>query len=220
MLAGGTSRTPQKADFFITDKIEELFERADILIDFTTPEASVRHAKTAAQTGKKLVIGTTGLDAAQQAELAAAAQETPLVFAANMSVGVTLLQALVRQVAARLGPEFDIEILETHHKYKQDAPSGTALLLGAAAQEGRQGAAFAAIDRTGARASGEIGYAVQRGGDVVGEHDVTFFGPGERLILAHKATDRALFARGAVRAALWLRDKEPGLYDMGDVLGL
>ena len=128
--------------------------------------------------------------------------------------------ALVKQAAAKLGPEWDIEILESHHKHKVDAPSGTALALGQAAQAGRGAGEFVTGERKGARAQGTIGYTVQRGGDVTGEHDVSFFGEGERVILSHKATDRALFARGAVRAAIWLKDQRPGLYGMRDVLGL
>ena len=203
---------------------ELLFEDADVLIDFTTPEATARHIWLAAKHHKPLVIGTTGLSEAQHAEMKDAAKETALLYAANMSLGVNLLLGLVEQAAARLGPEFDIEIMESHHRHKIDAPSGTALALGRAAQTGRasgnfEGGAFA-HDRSGRRNTGDIGFAVQRGGDVVGEHDVTFFGPGERVILSHRATDRALFARGAVTAAQWLHGQKPGLYGMKDVLGL
>ena len=222
-LAGGTthSRTPTTGDFYTTANPEDLFARADVLIDFTTPEATARHMWLAAKHRKPLVIGTTGLNAAQDSELADAAREAPILYAANMSVGVNLLLALVEQAAARLGPEFDIEIAESHHRHKIDAPSGTALALGRAAQAGRGGGGGAFVhDRKGARKGGDIGFAVMRGGDVVGEHDVGFYGPGERLVLSHRATDRALFARGAIRAALWLRGQKHGLYTMRDALGL
>lgn len=221
-LAGGTVRNgyPTQGDFFTTDNPEELCAVADVLIDFTTPESTARHIWIAAKNRKPLVIGTTGLNDAQHKEMRDASLECPIVYAANMSVGVNLLLGLVEQAAARLGAEYDIEIMESHHRHKVDSPSGTALALGRAAQSGRGGGDFVTPDRGGARAQGTIGFAVQRGGDVVGEHDVTFFGPGERLILSHKATDRALFARGAVRAAAWLKDQPAGLYTMRDVLGL
>lgn len=199
--------------------VELLFADADVLIDFTTPEATAKHMWLAAKHHKPLVIGTTGLNEAQHAEMRDASKEAALLYAANMSLGVNLLLGLVEQAAARLGPEFDIEIMESHHKHKIDAPSGTALALGRAAQAGRKNGDFV-HDRSGKRVAGDIGFAVQRGGDVVGEHDVTFFGPGERVILSHKATDRALFARGAVTAAQWLHGRKPGLYGMKDVLGL
>ncbi|MBU0800177.1 MAG: 4-hydroxy-tetrahydrodipicolinate reductase, partial [Alphaproteobacteria bacterium] len=204
-LAGGTVRSgyPVQGDFYTTDNPEDLFARADVLIDFTNPESTARHMWLAAKHHKPLVIGTTGLLDAQHAEMSDAAKEAPLLYAANMSVGVNLLLALVEQAAARLGPEYDIEIMESHHRHKVDSPSGTALALGKAAQAGRGTGEFVTDSRKGARSAGTIGFAVQRGGDVVGEHDVSFFGPGERLVLSHKATDRALFARGAVRAAVW-----------------
>lgn len=222
-LAGGTVRSgyPDGAtDFFTTDNAEELFKRADVLIDFTSPEATARHVWLSAKHRKPLVVGTTGLSDAQNKELEDAAKEAPIVYAANMSVGVNLLLALVEQASARLGPEWDIEIMETHHKHKVDSPSGTALALGRAAQKGRGAGEFVTGERKGTRAQGTIGYAVQRGGDITGEHDVSFFGEGERVVLAHKATDRALFARGAIRAAVWIKDQRPGLYAMRDVLGL
>lgn len=201
------------------DDADALFKKADVLIDFSVPDAATAYAALAAAHKKPLVTGTTGLNEAQQATVAKAAQVTQILQAANMSVGVNLLLALVEQTAARLGPEFDIEIFESHHKNKIDAPSGTALALGRAAQAGRNGGAFV-TDRGGKRHAGDIGFATLRGGDVVGEHDVGFYGAGERVILSHKATDRALFARGAIRAALWLPGKAPGLYGMRDVLGL
>lgn len=208
--AGGAGRA---------DDAAALFMKADVLIDFTLPEATARHAELAAQYKKPLVIGTTGLKEAQEKTLQDAAKKAPILYAANMSVGVNMLLALVEQAAARLDAAWDIEIMESHHKHKIDAPSGTALALGRAAQDGRGGGKFVE-ERSGKRAKGTIGFAVQRGGDVVGEHDVTFFGNGERLTLSHKATDRALFARGALRAATWLVAQKPGLYSMRDALAL
>ena len=198
---------------------------AQAVIDFSTPEATVGYAALAAQARAVHVVGTTGLGPADLARIAAAARHAPIVRAGNMSLGVNLLVGLTRRVAAALGEEFDIEIVEAHHRMKVDAPSGTALMLGEAAAEGR-GATLddlrtpAREGMTGARIPGSIGFAAIRGGDVVGEHDVIFAGPGERVVLRHLATDRAIFARGALRAALWGQDKGPGDYDMADVLGL
>ena len=171
------------------------------------------------------VIGTTGLSAADEAKIEAAARHATIVKAGNMSQGVNLLAVLTAEVARALGPEFDIEILEMHHRHKRDAPSGTSLMLGRAAAGGREvslqerGVKVRDGD-VGPRREGDIGFAALRGGDVVGEHRVIFAGPGERIELAHIATDRGIFARGAVKAALWARGKEPGLYSMRDVLGL
>ncbi len=201
------------------DDPKPLFDAADVVIDFTIPIATMAHAKIAAETKTALIIGTTGLNEDQEQKLKDAAQKTAIVYAANMSVGVNILLALVEQAASRLGIDWDIEIFETHHNQKIDSPSGTALALGKAARAGRQGGDFV-TDREGKRKSGDIGYAVQRGGDVVGEHDVTFFSTGERITLGHKATDRALFAKGALRAAEWIKGKNTGLYNMKDVLDL
>ena len=209
----------------VGDDPEALFAAVDTVIDFTAPAASVHHAALAAAARCALVIGTTGLDADDDAKIAEAAADTAIVIAANTSVGVTLLTALVRQVAGILGDDYDIEIVEMHHHHKVDAPSGTALALGRAAAAGR-GVDFEATarlsreGRTGARPRGEIGFATLRGGDVVGEHEVIFAGPGERLVLGHIAGSRQLFARGALRATLWTRGQAPGLYSMADVLGL
>lgn len=201
------------------DDAEPLFNDADIVIDFSVPDATITHTRLAANAGTALVIGTTGLNEAQEQKISAAAEKAPIVYAANMSVGVNMLMALVEQAAQRLDPEWDIEVFETHHNQKIDSPSGTALALGKSAQKGRGGGDFV-TDRTGKRNQGDIGYAVQRGGDVVGEHDVTFFSQGERIILGHKATDRSLFAKGAIRAARWVGGKPAGLYTMKDVLDL
>ncbi len=202
----------------VTDA-DELMQACDCVIDFTTPEATLTNIAAAIRNKTSLVIGTTGITHDLETKIADAAKEIPIVYAANMSVGVNLLLALVEQAAARLGPDWDIEIFESHHKNKIDAPSGTALALGKAAQSGRGGGDFV-DNRKGKRKDGDIGYAVSRGGDVVGEHTVTFYGMGERIELAHKASDRTLFARGALKAAEWLQGKPAGLYTMRDVLGL
>ncbi len=203
----------------------ELFAKAEAVLDFTAPAASVGHAGLAAQAEAVHVIGTTGLDAEQNAAIARAAQHATIVQAANMSLGVNVLLALVERAARTLDPDYDIEVVEMHHRYKVDAPSGTALALGRAAAAGRG----VELDRvaqkvrdgvTGARRRGDIGFATLRGGDVAGEHTVVFAGDGERVELSHKASSREVFARGAVKAALWARGKPPGLYGMKDVLGL
>ncbi|MGD0723241.1 MAG: 4-hydroxy-tetrahydrodipicolinate reductase [Roseiarcus sp.] len=198
---------------------------ADGLVDFSTPSASVEFAALAAQARIAHVIGTTGLAAEDHARIGAAARHAPIVQSGNMSLGVNLLAALTRRVARALGAEFDIEIVEMHHRMKVDAPSGTALLLGQAAAEGR-GVSLddvtAPVRRghTGARRPGDIGFASLRGGTVAGDHSVVFAGQGERIELTHRAEDRAIFARGAIRAALWAHGRKPGLYSMADVLGL
>ena len=198
---------------------------ADGLVDFTVPAATVVLAALAAQTRIVHVIGTTGLSAGDLARLKAAARHAVIVRSGNMSLGVNLLAGLVKRVAKALGPEFDIEILEMHHRMKIDAPSGTALLLGEAAAAGRgvdlEAASVRARDgQTGARRDGDIGFAALRGGSVVGDHSVIFAGAGERIELVHRAEDRSIFAHGAVRAVLWGHGKKPGLYSMMDVLGL
>ena len=199
--------------------------QAQALIDFTAPAATVAFAELTAQARAVHVIGTTGFEPAHLDALRAAARHAPIIRAGNMSLGVNLLVGLTRKVAAALGTDWDIEVVEAHHRHKVDAPSGTALMLGEAAAEGR-GASLddlrtpAREGITGARAPGSIGFAAIRGGDVVGEHDVIFAAEGERIVLLHLATDRAIFARGALRAALWGQDKGPGEYDMHDVLGL
>jgi len=202
-----------------------VFANADVVIEFTSPAATLAHAAMAASRGIPHVIGTTGLDTRARDALADAARRTAIVHAPNMSLAVNLLFALTSQVAAILDPEFDIEIVEMHHRHKVDAPSGTALELGRRAAEGRKVALDDVARMTregqvGARRRGEIGFAALRGGDVVGEHTVIFAADGERLELGHKAGGRQIFARGAVHAALWVHGKKPGLYSMFDVLGL
>ena len=221
----GEAMGGQPNGVIVTDDPVEAIAGAQAIVDFTAPEASLAYAELAAQARAAHVIGTTGFTAEQLAALKPAARHAPIVRAGNMSLGVNLLVGLTRKVAAALGPGWDIEVVEAHHRMKVDAPSGTALMLGEAAAEGR-GATLDALRQpardglTGARPEGAIGFASIRGGDVVGEHDVIFAGPGERLVLRHVATDRAIFARGALRAAIWAQDKGPGEYDMADVLGL
>ncbi|MEJ2036593.1 MAG: 4-hydroxy-tetrahydrodipicolinate reductase [Maritimibacter sp.] len=209
----------------VTDDPLEAMAKAQAVIDFTAPAATVPLADIAAQARAVHVIGTTGLSGEDIARLDAAARHAIIVRAGNMSLGVNLLVQLTKKVAAALDESFDIEIVEAHHKHKVDAPSGTALMLGEAAAEGRGVDHDAMADRgrdviTGAREAGHIGYSAIRGGDIIGEHDVIFAGEGERITLRHVASDRALFARGALKAALWGVDQKPGAYDMLDVLGL
>jgi 4-hydroxy-tetrahydrodipicolinate reductase len=209
----------------VSDDPLETFLHAQAVIDFTAPAATVEFAAIAAQARIVHVIGTTGMTDADLAKVAAAARHATVVRAGNMSLGVNLLVQLTKQVAAALDEDFDIEIIEAHHNKKVDAPSGTALMLGEAAAEGRGVSLEAASDRgrdgiTGARKQGDIGFSAIRGGDIVGEHDVLFAAAGERIVLRHLATDRAIFARGAVKAALWGQGQKPGEYDMMDVLGL
>lgn len=202
-----------------------VFAKADGVLDFTIPAATVAFSEIAAQARIVHVIGTTGLSAEDDAKIAAAARHAPVIKSGNMSLGVNLLAALVRQAAKALDADFDIEILEMHHRHKIDAPSGTALLLGRAAAEGRginleEHWVKVRDGHTGERRRGDIGFATLRGGSVVGEHSVILAGEGEVIELTHKTGDRAIFARGAVKAALWGREKKPGLYAMADVLGL
>jgi 4-hydroxy-tetrahydrodipicolinate reductase len=238
-LAGGTVRPDSAAlgqdlgmlgalgrlGLAATDDPEAVLRHSDAAIEFTNPAATAEHASLAARLGTPLVIGTTGLEEREAAAVREAASSIPIVWAANTSLGINLLLGLVAQVAERLGNEWDIEILEMHHRQKVDAPSGTALTLGRAAAEAR-GAAFEdAAERgrdgiTGPRRPGAIGFAALRGGDNIGEHHVIFAGSGEQLTLSHRATNRAIYATGAVRAACWAVGRRPGLYGMREVLGL
>lgn len=225
-LAGGSAPNVTAETYFTTAKPEDLFERADVVIDFTRPNATLEHIRIAADTGKAMVIGTTGLLPEDEALIAKAAEKTRIVYAANMSIGVNLLLALVEKAAGTLSAKnWDIEIFESHHKHKIDAPSGTALAIGKAGAKGRD----VDLDRvkvsardgiTGERGEGTIGFSVARGGDVVGEHTAYFYGAGERIELTHIATNRALFARGALQATRWLKDQKNGLYSMRDVLNI
>ncbi|MDP6831468.1 MAG: 4-hydroxy-tetrahydrodipicolinate reductase [Alphaproteobacteria bacterium] len=209
----------------VEDDPRPMFERAAVVLDFTAPAATVAHAALAVESKTNLVIGTTGMTAEDDAVIEKAAQSIAIMREGNMSLGVNVLALVARQVASLLDEDFDIEVVEMHHRYKVDAPSGTALLLGKAAAAGRgvDHDAVATGGRhgiTGERNRGAIGYAALRGGNVAGEHSVIFAADDERVELSHKATDRAIFARGGVRAARWLADKESGLYGMADVLGL
>ncbi len=206
------------------DPAEALAE-AQVLIDFTSPAASVKHLKECAALGKAAVIGTTGLSEAHKKSLAAQAKKVPVVYAPNMSVGMNLMFKLAAQMAEVLGPDYALELVEAHHDQKKDAPSGTAVRLIEGLCEVRgwdpeEACRHGRVGMTGARTSNELGVSVIRGGDIVGEHTVHFITNGERLELTHRAHSRDTFAGGAVRAALWVVDREPGLYDMQDVLGL
>jgi 4-hydroxy-tetrahydrodipicolinate reductase len=222
--AGELAGLPRSGVPVVAD-IAPLLAAADGLIDFTIPAATVAFAKQLAGRPLVHVIGTTGLSPQDEAAIAEEAKRAPVVMSGNMSLGVNLLAALVRRVARALDAEFDIEVLEIHHNRKVDAPSGTALMLGQAAAEGRkldlaQHSVETRWGHTGVRRAGDIGFAALRGGTVVGDHSVIFAGPSERIELVHKAEDRMIFARGALKAALWARGRSPGLYSLADVLGL
>ena len=208
----------------ITDNSDALFAASDTVIDFTIAQVTESHTRSTKKYGTNFILGTTGHDGSQLASIEAAAAHVPIVKAMNFSVGVNVLFALTKQLAGTLDEDFDIEIVEMHHKHKVDAPSGTALGLAQAAADGRGVDLNHVVDRgrdgiTGERIRGHIGLAALRGGDVVGEHDVVFAGSSERIKISHMAASREIFARGAVRAALWSADVAPGLYSMLDVLG-
>ena len=209
----------------VTDDFEAAASTAAVALDFTAPEAAVEHARVAARTRTAIVIGTTGFSQEQREEIERLAAQTPILLAANMSVGVNVMLGLVREAVRRLGPSFDIEIVEVHHNRKKDAPSGTALALAAAAAQAAgvdpdDALTLARQGLAGPRRAGEIGLAALRGGDNVGEHTVMLLGTGERLELVHRASSRDCLAAGAVRAGQWLAGHRPGLYSMEDVLGL
>ncbi len=209
----------------VTSDVAALLQDADGVIEFVIPAATLAFAELTAAAGKVHIIGTTGHSAEEEAIIAQAARRATIVKAGNFSMGVNLLTALTKRVAKTLNADYDIEILEMHHNKKIDAPSGTALMLGRAAAAGRgvdlrDRSVRGRDGMTGARHSGDIGFAALRGGTVVGDHSVIFAGPAERIELTHRAEDRMIFARGALAAALWARDKKPGLYTMADVLGL
>ena len=209
----------------VSENYLEVFSSVDAVVDFTIPAATIEFAKIAAQTGTAHIIGTTGFTPDEIDLINASANHVPIVRAGNMSLGVNLLVTLTKQVAAALDEEFDIEVIEAHHNKKIDAPSGTALMLGEAAAQGR-GVSLEDVRDTkrdgivGARKSGDIGFVAVRGGDIVGEHDVLFASQSERITLRHVAQNRDVFARGALKAALWSQGKPPGAYSMLDVLGL
>ena len=209
----------------VGETVDKLMRDSDVVLEFTSPTATAEHVALAAKLGKPMVIGTTGLSPEQGDIVREAAGSVPIVWAPNMSLGVNVLLSVVEEVARRLGPDWDIEILEMHHRGKVDAPSGTALALGQAAAAGREVVLEEVEQRardgiTGPRRSGDIGFAALRGGDVTGDHHVIFAGAGERLELIHRATTRAIYAKGAVRAARWVVGRPAGLYGLREVLGL
>ncbi|PAX08157.1 4-hydroxy-tetrahydrodipicolinate reductase [Sphingomonas lenta] len=215
-LAGGVDRQGD---------CRPLAHEADVLVDFSIPSALPEHLEAARAAGTPIVIGTTGLSAKHHQLIDEASRDVAVLQTGNTSLGVTLLSILVREAAERLGPDWDIEIVEMHHRHKVDAPSGTALLLGEAAAGGRNTQlSEVRVDGraglVGARTEGTIGFASLRGGSVIGDHQVIFATEGERIELGHRGEDRVIFAKGAVRAALWLANQPPGRYRMGDVLGL
>ncbi len=217
--------TGMNTSVVVTDRPEEAFRDADVVIDFTTPEATMKNMEVAAELGKPLVIGTTGFSVEQRAAITELSRRVGVVFSPNMSIGVNLLFRLVTETARVLGDEYDVEIVEYHHRHKKDAPSGTALRIAEliAHTLGRDLDRVAVYGRkgiTGERSTEEIGIQSVRAGDMVGDHIILFAGSGERLELTHRAHSRTTFAKGAVKAALWLVDKSAGLYDMQDVLGL
>jgi 4-hydroxy-tetrahydrodipicolinate reductase len=228
IVAGGVDREGTQGDIAgqpIGHDATALAHACDVLIDFSVPAALAGHLAAAQAAGTAIVIGTTGLEPQHHAMIDAATQAIPVLQTGNTSLGVTLLAAVVRDVAARLGDDWDIEIIEMHHRHKVDAPSGTALLLGEAAAAGRGVALNDVSDRgrdgiTGMRQPGHIGFAALRGGSVAGDHQVIFASEGERIEIGHRAENRGIFAKGAVRAATWLGDKTPGRYRMEQVLGL
>ncbi|MAI61321.1 MAG: 4-hydroxy-tetrahydrodipicolinate reductase [Micavibrio sp. TMED27] len=225
-LAGGTTRkgSLDGATYFVTNNPKELFERADAVIDFTLPDATREHIKIAKETNTPILIATTGLSAEDEAAIEKLSQTVPVIYAANTSVAVTVLAALVEKAAKAL-PDYDIEIVEAHHKLKVDAPSGTAIMLGRVAAKAR-GVNFDDVARlsreghTGERPDGEIGFSTIRGGDAVGEHTVYFLSDGERIEIKQQASDRSLYARGALKAIKWIANKDNGLFSMRDVLGV
>lgn len=215
----------QASGITVTDDVDAAFAAADVVVDFTAPAATIAFASAAVRAGTAHVIGTTGMTEQELNALSAAGAGGVTVRAGNMSLGVNLLVQLTKRVAAALDDDYDIEVIEAHHNQKVDAPSGTALMLGEAAAEGRGVSLRDVSDRgrdgiTGARRRGDIGFSAIRGGDIIGEHDVLFAATGERITLRHVASDRSVFARGALKAALWTKGRPPGAYDMLDVLGL
>ena len=208
----------------IVDELSQVLNDFDVLIDFTAPAATVANARVCAGAGKKMIIGTTGCTEADKAAIAEAASKTAICMASNFSTGVNLCFKLLKEAAQILGDDYDVEVVEAHHRHKVDSPSGTALSMGEAVAAGldrnlKEVAIYGREGLVGARPDKEIGFATVRGGDVVGDHTVMFLADGERVEISHKASSRMSFARGAVRAAVWIADRDSGLYDMQDVLG-
>jgi 4-hydroxy-tetrahydrodipicolinate reductase len=209
----------------ITDSHEQALQDAEVLIDFTFPEVTLKNLEVCARLGKKMVIGSTGFTPEQRAAVEIFAEKIPVVLAPNMSVGVNACFKILKDAAKILGPEFDVEIVELHHNQKKDSPSGTAVRMGeivadALDRDYQKSAVYHREGMCGARTKDEIGMQTVRGGDIVGEHTVYFIGMGERIEITHRAMSRDMFARGAVRAAGWIADQQPGIYDMQDILGL
>ncbi|MBA3677532.1 MAG: 4-hydroxy-tetrahydrodipicolinate reductase [Sphingosinicella sp.] len=226
-LFGASGRMGQAIAEVVSDRedVAIVEDSCDVYVDFSAAGGLELHIETAIQAGKPIIIGTTGLTSAQQQLIDDASTKIAVLQASNMSLGVNVLAHLVRETAARLGEDWDIEIVEMHHRHKADAPSGTGLLLGAAAADGRAVDLAKVGDRgrdgmTGPRREGHIGFASLRGGSVAGDHQVIFASDGERIELGHRAESRMIFARGAVQAALWIAERKPGRYSMNDVLGL
>lgn len=214
-----------KNGLLIVDQLAAVLDDFDVLVDFTAPAATVANAKLCADHNKAIIIGTTGCTEQQKTEIAAAAEKTVVCMATNYSTGVNLCFKLLKEAAAILGDDYDVEIVEAHHRHKVDAPSGTALSMGEAVAEGLQRnlkdvAIYGREGQVGARPDKEIGFATVRGGDVVGDHTVMFLADGERVEISHKASSRMSFGRGAIRAAVWSEQQTPGFYSMQDVLGL
>ena len=214
-----------KIGLILQGDLQAVLDQFDVLIDFTHPSVTLKNLEVCRRSGKAMVIGTTGFSVEEKQLLEAAAKDIPIVFAANYSVGVNLCLKLLDTAARVLGDEVDIEIIEAHHRHKVDAPSGTALRMGevvaqALGRDLQKVAVYGREGQTGARARDTIGFATVRAGDVVGDHTVLFAAEGERVEITHKASSRMTFAKGAVRAAIWLKGAQAGLYDMQDVLGL
>jgi 4-hydroxy-tetrahydrodipicolinate reductase len=225
-LAAALDMAPgASGDVSIGTDVAEALENADVLIDFTRPEGTLNHLRACRGAKRGMVIGTTGFTPQQLQEIREAAKAIPIVLAPNMSVGVNVALKLVAMASKALGPEYDVDVFEMHHKLKVDAPSGTALKLGEVAAAARgttleRDGVFTRHGHTGERKAGTIGFCVARGGDIVGDHTVYFAGPGERIEITHRAASRATYAQGALRAAKFVAGRAPGLYDMDDVLGL
>ncbi len=214
-----------RLDITVTDQLANVIEQVDAVIDFIHPTVTLKNLEMCRKAGKAMIIGTTGFSPAEKQQLLDAAQDIPIVFAANFSIGVNLCLKLLDTAARVMGNDADIEVIEAHHRHKVDAPSGTALRMGevvaqALGRDLQQVAVYGREGQIGARARETIGFATVRAGDIVGEHTVLFAAEGERVEITHKASSRMTFAKGAVRAALWLQDQPAGLYDMQDVLGL
>jgi 4-hydroxy-tetrahydrodipicolinate reductase len=227
VLAGGTARAGAETEAPLFPDAAALFAASDVVIDFTHAREAAHHAALAAETGRRLVLGSSGLDSAQEAAVAAAARRTGIVYAANFAPGVNLVLALAERMGAALpAAQYDAEIVEMHHRQKVDAPAGTAIAMGRAVARGRgttleeAGRESGRDGHTGPRGTGTIGFAALRGGQVVGEHTLLFAAATEHIAITHRSFDRRAYATGAVRAAAWLMDRPPGLHDMMDVLGM